>query len=232
MPIGTLINCISVFLSGIIGSSIGRYVPERTRKYLTVLFGFCSVSIGINSVIKVHAMPPIIAAVILGSAIGDLCGIEKVINNLFSRILALIPAKRSKSFDMEQFITAVVLFCASGFGIYGVLLEGISGNSSILFSKAVLDLFTGSIFAITLGISVSIIAIPMSMILFSIYFLAGAIAPFVSNTILLDFMACGGVLTIAAGLRVSGIKNTPIGNMIPALVLVMPLSYVWSLLPV
>jgi uncharacterized membrane protein YqgA involved in biofilm formation len=107
-----------------------------------------------------------------------------------------------------------------------------SGNSSILISKSVLDLFTGSIFAITLGASVSVIAIPMVIILISLYFLAGAIAPFVSSTMLMDFMACGGILTIAAGLRVSGIKNTPIGNMIPALVLVMPLSFAWNLLPI
>jgi uncharacterized membrane protein YqgA involved in biofilm formation len=145
--------------------------------------------------------------------------------------LERIPVKRNENFVMEQFITVVVLFCASGFGIYGVLLEGMSGNSGILLSKSVLDLFTGLIFAITLGLSVSIIAIPMVIILLSLYFLAGGIAPFVSSTMLLDFMACGGILTIAAGLRVSGIKNTPIGNMIPALVLVMPLSYLWSLLP-
>ncbi len=231
MPIGTLINCTSVFLSGLLGNSIGRYIPERTRKYLTVLFGFCSISIGINSVIKVHAMPPIIAAVIIGSAVGDLCQLEKAINRAFSWVLTHIPVKRNEGFEMEQFITAVVLFCASGFGIYGVLLEGISGNSSILISKSVLDLFTGTIFAITLGISVSIIAVPMVVILVSLFFLSGLVAPVVSSTMLMDFMACGGILTIAAGMRVSGIKNTPIGNMIPALVLVMPFSYIWSLLP-
>lgn len=43
-----------------------------------------------------------------------------------------------------------------------------------------------------------------------------------------DFTACGGMIMLATGFRISGIKSFPIGNMLPALVLVMPISYLWS----
>lgn len=56
------------------------------------------------------------------------------------------------------------------------------------------------------------------------------IAPIISPTMLMDFTACGRILTLAAGLRVAGIKNTAITNLIPALALVIPLSGLWSLL--
>ena len=57
-----------------------------------------------------------------------------------------------------------------------------------------------------------------------LFFAAGAIAPFVTPKMLQDFISCGGVLTIVAGMRVSGIKQYPIANMIPALLLVLPAS--------
>ena len=52
---------------------------------------------------------------------------------------------------MEFYLTAVALFCCSGFGWYSTLTEGITGDPSLLMSKAVLDGFTAMIFASTLG---------------------------------------------------------------------------------
>ena len=43
-----------------------------------------------------------------------------------------------------------------------------------------------------------------------------------------DFKACGGFLIIATGFRIMKLKNFPIADMIPAMVIVMPLSYLWS----
>ena len=131
---------------------------------------------------------------------------------------------------MEQYITVVVLCCASGFGIYGTFVEAMSGESSILLSKSVLDFVTALIFAINLRYAVAIVPAPMLVVLLAMFGIGRLIAPIVSPTMLLDFTACGGILTLAAGLRVSGIKSTPITNLIPALILVMPLSWLWSLL--
>jgi uncharacterized membrane protein YqgA involved in biofilm formation len=42
-----------------------------------------------------------------------------------------------------------------------------------------------------------------------------------------DFKACGGFLMIATGFRMVRIKDFPTADMIPAMVFVMPLSWVW-----
>ena len=47
---------------------------------------------------------------------------------------------------MSRYIAAVVLFCASGTGIFGALQSGLNGDQSILISKAILDFFTAAIF--------------------------------------------------------------------------------------
>ena len=45
-----------------------------------------------------------------------------------------------------------------------------------------------------------------------------------------DFRACGGVLLLATGFRMMKVREFPIADMIPAMVLVMPVSWLWSVL--
>ncbi|MEB9897981.1 DUF554 family protein, partial [Bacillus cereus] len=52
---------------------------------------------------------------------------------------------------MEKFVGIVVLFCASGTGIFGAFNEGMTGDPSVLFTKSFLDFFTAGIFATALG---------------------------------------------------------------------------------
>ena len=94
------------------------------------------------------------------------------------------------------------------------------------------SLCTAAVFAVTLGVAVAVIALPMLAVMLALFFAAGAIAPFVTPEMLQDFISCGGVLTIVAGMRVSGIKQYPIANMIPALLLVLPASAIWQTLMV
>ncbi len=61
---------------------------------------------------------------------------------------------------MNEYVTIVSIFCASGFGIYGALMEGMSGDSSILLSKSIMDLFAAVLFAGTMGAAVSFTALP------------------------------------------------------------------------
>ena len=56
--------------------------------------------------------------------------------------------------------------------------------------------------------------------------LAGVLTP----TMFADLSACGGVLTMAAGFRVSKIKSVPLVDLMPALILVMPFSLLWTIL--
>ena len=126
-------------------------------------------------------------------------------------------------------MTIVAIFCASGFGIYGVLMEGMSGESSILLSKAVMDLFTALIFAGAMGAAVSLAAVPQLIVFLIVFGLSKLVVPLTTPELLNDCMACGGILTVAAGRRVSKIKDSPIINMLPALIFVMPFSSLWGM---
>ena len=127
----------------------------------------------------------------------------------------------------DELVTVIVLFCASGTGIYGTIVSGMNGDHSILISKSILDLPTAMIFACSLGVVVAYIAVPQLVIFMLLFMLAGVIYPMTSPSMINDFKACGGVLLLATGFRMIKVKMFPVADMIPAMVLVMPVSWMW-----
>lgn len=125
-------------------------------------------------------------------------------------------------------VTALVLFCASGTGIYGAIVAGMTGDHSILLAKSILDFATALIFACTLGIVVSLIALPQFLIFMALYLLAGMIYLLCTPAMINDFKACGGILLLATGFRMIRVKEFPVADMIPAMALAMPVSYLWT----
>ena len=134
MPIGLLSNCGAVFVGGHIGTACGKYLTDRMKEVITVVFGLSAVANGIVSIIKVESMPPVIMAMIVGTFFGELFQLERRVRSGLHGALERVPISTDR-IDMDEYVTIVAIFCASGFGIYGVLMEGMSGESSILLSK-------------------------------------------------------------------------------------------------
>lgn len=129
---------------------------------------------------------------------------------------------------LEKFIALLVLFCVSGTGIFGAIKEGMTGDPSILYIKSILDFFTAMIFAASLGYAIAAIAVPLIIVQGILILLATVIMPLTTANMMADFSATGGLLLFATGFRICGIKNFPVANMLPALLLAMPMSYFWE----
>lgn len=88
--------------------------------------------------------------------------LEKGVNTAVAKAQNLFRHSRKKpaheSF-IQNYVAIIVLFCASGTGIFGAMNEGMTGDPSILIAKSFLDFFTAMIFACSLGIAVSVISI-------------------------------------------------------------------------
>ena len=103
-----------------------------------------------------------------------------------------------------------------------------NGDHSILLVKSVLDLPTAMIFACSLGAVVSLIALPQCAVFLLLFFLAGKIYPLTTPSMINDFKACGGLIIFVTGFRMIGIRKFPTADMIPAMILVMPISWFWT----
>lgn len=234
MPIGVIINALSVVFGGIVGAIAGKKLTTEFKANLTLVFGVCSMGMGISSIGLMKYMPAVIFAVVLGTGIGLALNLGKWINKgavQMQKPIARLFSNQKSSLSHEEFlstlVTIIVLFCASGTGIYGSLDAGMTGDSSILISKSILDFFTAAIFACNLGLVVSVVAIPQFIIFFLLFLGAKFIFPLTTPDMISDFKACGGFLMLATGFRMVKLKEFPIADMIPAMVLIMPFSWIW-----
>lgn len=124
MPIGVVINCLAVLLGGLVGgTALKKVVPEHLKENLPVMFGYCSMAVGVNSVIKAHNLTVVILAVLTGFCIGQLIHLQEWTTRFF-RWLVKALCLGGREIDMNTYITLVALFCCSGFGWYGAMTEG------------------------------------------------------------------------------------------------------------
>ncbi|MEF2796203.1 MAG: DUF554 domain-containing protein [Hydrogeniiclostridium sp.] len=235
MPIGVFVNVVSVVLGGLFGALAGHKLPASLKTELNVVFGVCSMGIGISSIVLMKNMPAVIFAVVVGTAVGLACRLGLAIRRgaeWMQKPIARLFHSGQGSVSGEEFssslVTLVVLFCASGTGIYGTLTSGMTGDHTILIAKSVLDLFTAAVFACNLGVVVSAVAVPQLIVFLALFFCAKLIFPLTTPDMIDDFKACGGILMLATGFRMAKIKEFPVADMIPAMILVMPVSWLWS----
>lgn len=237
MVIGPFINASAVLVGGVLGALLSQRLPERIRTSMTSIFGLASLGIGILLVIKCANLPVMVLATLvgalLGALLGEVCNMEKGINTLVSKLQQLLSPKGRKKASahesyIQSYVAIIVLFCASGTGVFGAMREGMTGDASILIAKAFLDFFTATIFACTLGLAVSAICVPMLLIQLSLAACASLIMPLTTPMMMADFSAVGGMLLVATGLRICGIKMFAVVNMLPALLLAMPISVAWT----
>lgn len=244
MPVGVIVNCLAVFFGGLLGAVLGNRIPERLRSALPLTFGAASMGMGVNYIVKMHTLPAVVLAMVIGSAVGELIKFEKGIEwaahrlrgpveKLFAggrsaraEVAAASSSQDQKEF-MEKFVGILVLFCASGTGIFGALNSGMTGDHTVLLAKSILDFFTAGIFAAALGYLVATIAIPQFILFIALFLSASLILPLATPAMIADFTALGGMIMLATGFRICGIKAFPIANMLPGLLIVMPITYLW-----
>lgn len=234
MPVGVIMNILAVVAGGITGALVGDKVSDSFKNNLNTVFGACAMSMGVSSIVLMENMPVVVFSVIVGTSLGLMIHMGEWINKAggaMQRVIGRVTRKSDQDKDSDDggvLVTALVLFCASGTGIYGSIVAGMTGDHSILLAKSVLDFPTALIFACTLGMVVSLIALPQFIIFIALYLLAGIIYPLCTPVMINDFKVCGGILLLATGFRMIKVKEFPVADMIPAMVLVMPVSHLWT----
>lgn len=230
MPVGIIIDCMSVFVGGIFGALGKKILPQSLKDTMPLAFGMCAIAMGINSIIKAESMLVVFTAMLVGFAVGHLLRLDVRVQDSAKRLLKRLIRGESED-SVSMMVCAFTVFCCSGFGWYGAIIEAISGDPDILISKSVLDCFTALIFATTLRFSVCLLAIPQFVLMLAVYGVSQLGRAFASPEYLANLNACGGIITLGAGLRMAKIKMIPVVDMAPALALVMLFAIAASYIP-
>lgn len=215
MPIGVLTNCTAVLLGGLLGTALGKILPQGLKDNLPTLFGFCSIAIGVNSIIKASGMTAVVLAILVGFAIGHSLHLEQWTSKFFHKLVrtlhlgggpVLLQRLRLVQYPdrghHRRFLTADVQSRAGRLHGHDLCLHA--------------------------GTAICAIPLPQVVILLLVFGVGKLLAGVLTPTMFADLSACGGILTMAAGFRVSKIKSVPLVDLMPALILVMPFSALWS----
>jgi uncharacterized membrane protein YqgA involved in biofilm formation len=231
--IGPFVNGASIVVGSVAGAFLGKRIDENLRTQMPLVFGVASMGLGVAMVVKVKTLPPVFLALIVGTILGELVHLEIGIQRVaaktrgFVEKFAAAPEGLTQHQFVEKFVAVLVLFAASGTGIFGAMNEGMTGDCSLLIVKSFLDLFTAAIFATGLGLSVATLCIPQFAIQAAVFLLATKLLPLTTPHLVADFSAVGGLIMLATGFRIAGIKSFAVANMLPALFISMPITALW-----
>ncbi|AMC93473.1 hypothetical protein AOC36_05610 [Erysipelothrix larvae] len=221
---GIIVNSLSVLIGGLCGARFKDGISRKLKDSLPVVFGLCSIVMGVTKVILMDNLTVVVLSIITGYIIGEMLRLGALINALCSKLAKRFNLK--SKVGMELLTVGFVTFCFSGTGFLGAFLEGLTGDSTILLSKSILDFFTAIIFASIAGYAIGFISVFQIIILTLIKVLSLTIEPALQGVVMSNFVAVGGVFTIAIGFKMMKLIDLDIANFLPAMLLVIIISNV------
>ncbi len=230
---GTLINVVAILLGGALGVVLGGRLPDRLRQTVMAGLGLFVLAIGLQMFLDTQNSLVVLGGLVIGIILGEWWQVEEGIRNLgrwlerrvMSRaangaLSEIEHASRQERF-VRGFFTASLLFCVGPIAILGSVQDGLTGNYQLLAVKSVLDGFASLAFASSLGVGVMFSTAPVLIYQGAISLLAGQIQPVVTEAMMGEMSATGGVLLM--GIAISSlleVRAIRIGNFLPALVVV------------
>ena len=222
--LGVLINVITVIIGSSVGLLFKKGIPEKVSHAAMVGLGACTVYIGITGSLSGENVLILIAAVVLGAIIGTLLNIDGGINTLAEKVETKFKKDGSNVSIAEGIISATLLFCVGSMTVTGSIQAGLTGDNSVLITKAMLDLVSSMMLASSLGIGVLLSAVAVFIIQGGLVLLAGMLAPVMSVGAINEMTCAGSILIIMIGTNLMGITKIKVADYLPA-ILFAPVIY-------
>ena len=231
MPVGILTDVSATLCGALLGCVLSSRLGDSWKKLLNNLLGIAALVMGIVLIIRARNLSAVILSLLLGACVGEAVRLEDRINRLATAVTGRLMGGGADAAYLAQVSAALILFCCGGTGWFGALNEGLTGDGSILVTKAILDCVTACIFAALLGKIVPCLCIPQLCVYLALFAAAHVVQGAITDTMIADFSAVGGIVTLVAGLRLCRIKEDIKGlNLLPGLILAFFVSAAWTAL--
>lgn len=218
--IGTLINCAAIMAGSALGLLLRRGMNEGISKTVMQGVGLSVILIGIMGAIQTGNTLLVILSMVLGGIVGSLINIDGKMNQLGAWAQKKLTHGSDETNTFAKgFVTASLVYCVGAMAVVGALDSGIRGDHSTLIAKAALDGVTAVIFASSLGIGVMLSAVPVLIYQGAIALLGSAIAPLLSDTVVTEMSAVGGLLILGIGVNMLLDKDIKVANLLPAILI-------------
>jgi uncharacterized membrane protein YqgA involved in biofilm formation len=222
MPLGTIVNAAAVVAGSVIGTLLGKRLPERIRHMVFAALGLATLVIGMRMAFEAKSVLIFRFSLILGGITGELLRLTERMEGLADRLQGRLK-KGGEGFG-EGLVTAFIIFCIGAMTIVGAMDEGLRGDHTVLLAKSVLDGFTSIALASTYGFGVGFSAAPLFLFQAGITLFARLSQRFFTPILVSGLTGIGGAMIIGIGINLLEIKRIRVVNLMPALVWVLILT--------
>ena len=235
--LGTVVNVATVLIGSAIGVLLGNRLPVRTRDLVTDSLGLVTLLIAGTSAVAVldddlsdavgdsAPMLIVLGALLVGGIVGSLLRLESRVESLggwLQRRLASAADSAERHRFIEGFVVSSLIFCTGPLTILGSLNDGLGNGADQLFLKAALDGFAAIAFAASFGWGVAASVITIVAVQGGLTLVGLALGDVLSDAQLAAITATGGLLLVGVALRLLRVREIPVADLLPAL-LVAPI---------
>lgn len=214
---GVIVNVITVILGSCIGLLFKKGIPKRVSTATMVGLGACTVYIGISGSLCGENVLITIASIVLGVITGTLLNIDGAINKLATNVENKFKNQGKSGSLSEGLVTATLLFCVGSMTVTGSIQAGLTGDNTVLITKATLDFVSSMMLASTLGVGVLLASVSVLVIQGGLVLLASVISPFMGVSAINEMTCVGSILIIMIGTNLMGITKIKVADYLPAI---------------
>lgn len=235
--IGTIVNVATVLVGATIGVLLGNRLPVRTRDLVTDALGLVTLLIAGTSAMAVldddladrvgdsAPMLIVLGALLVGGIAGSLLRLEQRVEALGGWLQARLTSDTGsveRHRFVEGFVVSSLVFCTGPLTILGSLNDGLGNGADQLFLKSALDGFAAIAFAASFGWGVAASALTVVVVQGGLTLLGLALGDVLPDAHLAAVTATGGLLLVGVALRLLRVREIPVADLLPAL-LVAPI---------
>lgn len=229
--LGTIANTVAVLLGGVLGVLLKNGIAKRFEKILMQALGLATVFIGISGVLKymlvlengsisTRGTMLLIFSLVIGCLLGEWMDIESKMEKIGVKLKAVAKVKNDNRF-VDGFVTTSLIICVGAMAIVGAMQDGLTGDSSMLIAKSMLDFVLVAILTATYGIGAAFSAIPIFVYQGSITLIAALFGSVISDVLIEELSFVGNSLVFCVGVNLVREKTFRVANMLPALLIPM-----------
>lgn len=224
--IGTIVNTATVIVGSLVGVFLHTRFPERLTKIIFQAIGLFTLFLGFAMALKTEKMLILIFSIVGGALIGELIDIDRHLSRFGEWLKAKLHIS-GKHFT-EGLVTAFLVFCMGSMTVLGAVEEGLGKTPNLYFAKSLLDGFASIALAAGLGLGVLFSAIPLFIYQAGLTLLVRLLNTFLTERIAAEMTAVGGLILIGLGVNLLELKRLKVLNMLPALLVAILLTLIFS----
>ena len=229
--LGTIANTVAVILGGALGLLLKNGIAKRFEQILMQALGLAVIFIGVSGVLE-HMLVIengsittqdtmlLIFSLVIGSLLGEWIDLAAKMETIGIKLKAVAKVKNDNRF-VDGFVTTSLIICVGAMAIVGAMQDGLTGDSSMLIAKSLLDFVLVAILTAAYGIGSAFSAIPIFIYQGSITLIAALFGSIISDALIAKLSFVGSALVFCVGVNLIREKTFRVANLLPALLIPM-----------